>query len=68
MVGSRSPCWMRLPSAPRELREFTLVKNDANEPGIGVDRLYSQGQVRRMISTHIGLNPDFIARMNAGRD
>lgn len=56
LIASRSP----------EYRDLTLVKNDANEPGIGIDLLLTSGSVRRLISTHIGLNPDFIARMNRG--
>jgi acetate CoA/acetoacetate CoA-transferase alpha subunit len=47
-------------------RDLTLIKNDASEPGIGVDLLLARGMVRRVIATHIGLNPDFIAQMNRG--
>lgn len=46
--------------------ELTLIKNDANEPGIGIDLLLKQGQVKKLIATHIGLNPDFIQQMNNG--
>lgn len=46
--------------------DFTLVKNDANEPGLGIDLLFERGMVRKLVSTHIGLNPSFIARMNRG--
>jgi len=49
-----------------EITGLTLVKNDASEPGLGVDLLLSRGMVTRMIATHIGLNPGFIARMNRG--
>jgi acetate CoA/acetoacetate CoA-transferase alpha subunit len=49
-----------------DYRDLTLVKNDANEPGLGIDLLLAAGMVRKLISTHIGLNPDFIARMNRG--
>jgi acetate CoA/acetoacetate CoA-transferase alpha subunit len=48
----------------KELTDFVLVKNDANEPDIGIDGLLKQGRVRKLIATHIGLNPDFIAQMN----
>ena len=48
------------------LTDLTLIKNDANEPGLGIDLLLKQGMVKKMIATHIGLNPDFIARMNRG--
>lgn len=49
-----------------ELRDLVLVKNDANEPGIGIDLMFQTGQVRELVATHIGMNPDFIGRMNAG--
>ncbi len=51
---------------PADFGNLTLVKNDANEPGIGIGLLVEQGMVRRLVSTHVGLNPDFIARMNKG--
>lgn len=50
-----------------ECRGLTLIKNDANEPGIGIDLLLKQGQVKKLIATHIGLNPDFIKQMNDGK-
>lgn len=48
-------------------RNLTLVKNDANEPGMGVDHLLQSGQVARLITTHLGLNGNAIALMNQGR-
>ncbi len=48
-------------------RELTLIKNDANETGMGVDHLLSAGQVARLITTHIGLNAHAIELMNTGR-
>jgi len=45
---------------------LTIIKNDANETGMGVDHLLANGQVSRLITTHIGLNPRAIAMMNAG--
>lgn len=47
--------------------ELTLIKNDANEPGIGIGRLIEAGRVRRLITSHIGLNRDAIAAMNRGQ-
>ncbi|WP_111412441.1 CoA transferase subunit A [Billgrantia lactosivorans] len=47
-------------------RELTLIKNDANEPGIGIGRLIAAGRVRRLVTSHIGLNRDAIAAMNRG--
>ena len=45
---------------------LTLIKNDANENGMGVDHLLLNGQVDRLIVSHIGLNSTAIDMMNAG--
>lgn len=45
---------------------LTVIKNDANEPGMGIDRLLENGQVERLIVSHLGLNAHAIALMNAG--
>lgn len=47
-------------------RELTLIKNDANESGMGIDHLIKNGRVRKLITSHIGLNPRAIAMMNSG--
>lgn len=47
--------------------DLTLIKNDANETGIGVGRLIEAGRVSRLITSHIGLNRIAIEQMNAGR-
>ncbi|NIQ95171.1 MAG: CoA transferase subunit A [Desulfuromonadales bacterium] len=54
----------RIARAPKDFSGLTLVKNDANEPGLGIDLLLRQGMVKKLIATHIGLNPDFIDQMN----
>lgn len=46
---------------------LTLIKNDANEPGMGIDHLLQSGQVARLITTHLGLNGGAIALMNSGK-
>jgi len=45
---------------------LTLVKNDANEKDYGVGKLVSAGMVKKFIASHIGLNPDAVAKMNSG--
>jgi len=45
---------------------LTVIKNDANEAGHGVSRLLENGQVRKLITTHIGLNKTVIGLMNQG--
>ncbi len=48
------------------LTDLTLIKNDANEPNLGIGMLLANLQVKKLISTHIGLNPAFIQQMNDG--
>jgi len=48
-------------------RDLTVVKNDANEPGMGIDHLLQSGQVARLITTHLGLNTHAIELMNSGK-
>jgi len=46
---------------------LTIIKNDANESGMGVDHLLENGQVAKLIVSHIGLNPRAVAMLNDGR-
>ena len=48
-------------------RDLTVVKNDANEKGMGVDWLLENGQVRKLITSHIGLNSNAVKLKNEGR-
>ena len=48
-------------------KHLTLIKNDANETALGISRLIENGQVDKLITTHIGLNKAVIALMNDGR-
>jgi acetate CoA/acetoacetate CoA-transferase alpha subunit len=50
----------------QDARNLTVIKNDANEPGMGVDHLLRSGQVARLITTHLGLNSHAIGLMNSG--
>ncbi|NIB38573.1 CoA transferase subunit A [Pseudomaricurvus alkylphenolicus] len=45
---------------------LTLIKNDANESGLGISKLIENGQVKKLITTHIGLNKSVVAMMNDG--
>lgn len=49
-----------------KFRDLTLVKNDANEPTLGIGPILANGQAKKLIATHIGLNPAFIDQMNRG--
>lgn len=52
---------------------FTLICNDGSQPGgplgeehYGVAKLIHNGQVKHLIATHVGLNPEVATRMNDG--
>ena len=49
------------------LSHLTLIKNEANEAGLGVSRLMENGRVKRLITSHLGLNATVIAMMNLGQ-
>ena len=47
-------------------KNLTIIKNDANESGMGVDWLLQNGQIAKLITSHIGLNPNAVAKLNTG--
>lgn len=48
-------------------KHLTLIKNDANQNDMGLDLLLQNGQVEKLITSHIGLNSHAIELMNSGR-
>jgi acetate CoA/acetoacetate CoA-transferase alpha subunit len=50
----------------RGARHLTIIANDTAMPGKGIGKLVSAGAVARVITSHIGLNPETQARMIAG--
>ena len=50
-----------LESGPPDL---TLVKNEANEDGMGLSKLIEAGCARKLITSHLGLNATVIGMMN----
>jgi acetate CoA/acetoacetate CoA-transferase alpha subunit len=47
-------------------RDFTLIVNDSARPAVGVGKLIAARAVRRLITSHIGTNPETQRQMNAG--
>ena len=48
----------------KNVRNLTIICNDAGVPGRGVGKLVSNGQVKTLIASHVGLNPEVAQRMN----
>jgi acetate CoA/acetoacetate CoA-transferase alpha subunit len=51
----------------RNARELTLICNDGAWPGFGVGKLITNGQIKKLIATHVGLNKEVGQKMNAGQ-
>jgi len=45
---------------------LTVIANDTAMPGRGIGKLVSAGAIARLITSHIGLNPETQAKMIAG--
>ncbi|MCB1353264.1 MAG: 3-oxoacid CoA-transferase subunit A [Rhodobacteraceae bacterium] len=50
----------------RKVGNLTVVANDTAMPGKGIGKLISAGLVRRVVASHIGLNPETQAKMISG--
>ena len=48
----------------KNVRDLTIICNDAGVPGRGVGKLLTNGQIKTLIASHVGLNPEVAARMN----
>ena len=50
----------------RRVVGLTIIANDTAMPGKGIGKLVSAGLVSRLITSHIGLNPETQAKMISG--
>ncbi|MFZ5824550.1 MAG: CoA transferase subunit A [Bacillota bacterium] len=48
------------------VKDLTIICNDAGVPGKGVAKLIATRQVKKLIASHIGLNPEAGRLMNTG--
>jgi acetate CoA/acetoacetate CoA-transferase alpha subunit len=46
------------------VKGLTIICNDAGVPGRGVGKLLNAGQIKTLIASHVGLNPEVAQRMN----
>lgn len=50
----------------RGVKDLTIICNDTAYPEVGVGKLITNRQVKKVIATHIGTNNNTIDQMNAG--
>jgi acetate CoA/acetoacetate CoA-transferase alpha subunit len=46
------------------VKNLTIICNDAGVPGRGVGKLLTNGQIKTLMASHVGLNPEVAQRMN----
>jgi acetate CoA/acetoacetate CoA-transferase alpha subunit len=47
--------------------DLTVIANDTAKPGVGIGKLVTTGLLRKVIASHIGLNPETQQQMIAGK-
>ncbi|MGI5932328.1 MAG: CoA transferase subunit A [Eubacterium sp.] len=47
-------------------KDLTVICNDGGFQGIGTGRLLANGQIKKLIASHVGLNKEVAERMNNG--
>jgi len=65
-MGVGSPHRMIDAIVARGTRDLIIIANDSGKPGFGIGKLISAGVVRRIIASHIGLNPETQSQMVSG--
>lgn len=48
------------------VKDLTIIANDTGYPDRGIGKLVSNKQVKKVVASHIGLNPETGRQMNAG--
>jgi acetate CoA/acetoacetate CoA-transferase alpha subunit len=48
------------------VKDLTVICNDGGTPGRGVGKLLGKGRVKKLIASHVGMNPEVGRRMNSG--
>lgn len=51
----------------RGVKDLTVIANDTGTPGAGISKLVAAGAIKRLIATHIGLNPQTGELMNESK-
>lgn len=72
-MGCGSPHQVLEELSKREVKDLTLISNDGSMPNgpdgsdyYGVAKLIHQRQIKKLYTSHVGLNPEVAAQMNEG--
>lgn len=65
-MGCGNPHHMAQAIIDSGVRDLTLICNDGSQPGYGIAKLIEHRRLRRLVASHVGLNPQVGEQMNAG--
>ncbi|MFO1213109.1 MAG: 3-oxoacid CoA-transferase subunit A [Burkholderiaceae bacterium] len=65
-IGAGTPQRLIDELVKRGRRDLTVIANDTARPGVGIGKLVDARLVRRVITSHIGTNPETQRQMIAG--
>jgi acetate CoA/acetoacetate CoA-transferase alpha subunit len=70
MVGGFMTCGTPEPViealVKKGVKDLTVIGNDAGWPDKGIGKLLRKGMIKKLIVSHVGLNPEVAERMNNG--
>jgi len=66
-IGAGTPQRLIDELVRRSRRELTVIANDTARPGVGIGKLVDARLVRRLVTSHIGTNPETQRQMIAGQ-
>ena len=50
----------------KDVKDLTLICNDSSFPGLGVGKLIVNKQIKKLIASHVGTNPETGRQMHSG--
>lgn len=65
-MGVQNPHMLIDAMVEKGVKELTVIANDTAVPGKGIGKLISNRQIKKIVSSHIGLNPETGNLINAG--
>ncbi len=65
-MGVGSPHRMIAEMVRQGQKDLTIIANDTGTPGFGVGQLVAAKRIRKLIASHIGLNPETQRQVMAG--
>lgn len=66
-MGVKSPELLINTIIDKGIGNLTVIANDTSIPGIGIGKLISNRRIKKLVASHIGLNPETGLQMNGAK-